>query len=501
MRDEFRFAGGYFPVQLDRFLCRKNPQACTLSGSDTPGQWRNLAGDSLVLPALRFSEYLEFGTVQKPIGTTVAELVSADNPMDCDAFGASCFEALRSLNKNNPVAFDTASAGPVVIPKTGYQTEIDWDRLFSPVVVTAYGSSGDTLDAFPPVVGENIVAVGAGVPQSWYASQPGYQGQQDLFQLIDFPFIDAADEDSIPPEFRLPVTVAVVDTWLDAEHCDLRAVTVAEPFGAGHSPTGPQASFPAARHACGELASSTNIAQDHATHVVGQIAARHGDQGTGGLNPFVDIVFRQVNLESLRFPKYREDLGLALVKDRLATDAEVFNLSWRYFNDQGQRDILESTLTESLSSALIVAAAGNDGTPFRLGACAPLPACFAASPNVFTVVGIDRGTQPFLWRNGEQGSNSSKDFHVGGIAADVFSTTSQNRYGAMSGTSQAAPQVTATAAYLISAHRHYFGNAPLPPIRIKNRIIYTSEIFPQLLESAVGGRRAAEHASRAGNEA
>lgn len=486
MRDESRFVGAYFPLMLDRYLCSLNSHVCQTTGPSSPGVWTNVAGDELTLPALTFTEFLEFGSQQKPAGTSLLELINV-GVNECTPFGMSCAEAVEQLNLHNPAAFVDAAATHVIVPQTGYRTEFDWSP-FNPATGTSVAVSGlddEARSLIKTFVEPNIVAVGAGIPQSSYAGEPAYKDQREMFSLIAFPFSDYADAEDIPAEFRDPVKIAVVDTWLDREHCDLGDhISISPPFADTNPPAGPLQD-----RACGERAAVANQAMDHATHVVGLIGARLDGNGTGGLNPFAQIIFRELNLNSLRNASYREALAVNLVRDSLRNDVDVFNLSWRYFNEFGARDLLEVSLTESLAGALVVVAAGNDGSTFRFGNCVALPACLAHSPNIITVVGIDRqAEQPRLWRSGAQGSNSSTDFHVGAIAADVVSTVSNDRYGAMSGTSQAAPQVTATAAYLISAHRHHFGNRPVPPIRIKNRIIYTSDIFPRLFDESLGGR-------------
>lgn len=486
MRDESRFVGAYFPLALDRYLCSLNAHVCEVAGPDSPAKWKNAAGDELTIPALTFTGFPDFDPKQKPAGTPLLALVESEST-SCALFGGSCAEVIEQLNAHTPAAFDDAAAAEVIVPQTGYQTEFDWDRLnpSADSVAIAADMDAETRSLIKNLVEPNIVAVGAGIPQSSYAGEPAYNDQREMFSLIAFPFSDYADSEDIPAEFRNPVKIAVVDTWLDSEHFELGDhISISSPFAGTH----PSAA-PVQERACGERAAVASEVWDHATHIVGLIAARLDGKGIGGLNPFAHMTFRQVDLQSLASAKYRQELGIALVRDRVTDRAEIFNLSWRYFNERGGLDTLETTLTETLASALVVVAAGNDGSTFRLGNCVALPACFAQSPNVITVVGVDRQVdRPELWRSGAMASNSSTDFHVGAIAADVLSTVSSDRYGTMSGTSQAAPQVTATAAYLISAHRHHFGNRPLPPIRIKNRIIYTSDVFPRLLEASLGGR-------------
>ena len=69
----------------------------------------------------------------------------------------------------------------------------------------------------------------------------------------------------------------------------------------------------------------------------------------------------------------------------------------------------------------------------------------------------------------------------------MLSATKANKHGKLSGTSQAAPQVSATAGYLwaiVAANT----SAIVTPQEIKNRIIYSADFFPHLQNKIMGGR-------------
>jgi hypothetical protein len=209
----------------------------------------------------------------------------------------------------------------------------------------------------------------------------------------------------------------------------------------------------------------------------------------GGLNPFAKVAFRMIDLNAFRDPFGRQEISIGLMTDVITQRIDVFNFSWGYQNSSVGLDSVAEVITGPMSNALVVVAAGNENENFEFGTCPILPACLAGAPNVITVVGLDReAEQPRLWTEANGGSNRNLNFHIGAIADDVVSTVSGNRLGVFSGTSQAAPQVTATAAYIISAFRHVFGDERLPPIRVKNRLISSSDPFPALTSSFVGGR-------------
>src|SRR5690606_735232 len=136
---------------------------------------------------------------------------------------------------------------------------------------------------------------------------------------------------------------------------------------------------------------------------------------------------------------------------------------------------------------LIVAAAGNENRNLENEAnCRITPACFYNLPNVVTVVGIDRSPDaPRIWKkNSAQGSNHSRKFAIAAVADHVWSTARGNKLGMTSGTSIAAPQVTAAASLVISAAEHLLASqigelgARLPPKVVKGRLIYTADVFP-----------------------
>lgn len=168
------------------------------------------------------------------------------------------------------------------------------------------------------------------------------------------------------------------------------------------------------------------------------------------------------------------------------------NISWGYTNQGGRADPIEQAIKALGQNTLFVVAAGNTAQRRDGDVCGDLPACFRDFENVITVVGLDRSSNPpRLWSSDGRGSNWSREFSLGAIAKDVLSTTYKDFTGTMSGTSQAAPQVTAAASLIYSVYQtHYLVEEPEPvllPIRIKNRLIYTSDLFNQLLDKSQGG--------------
>lgn len=478
MREQDRFVGAFFPATVDQMLCRVNPDACTVT-EDGATAWTNTSNDTLNLPKVTFHPVVTFGIIEKPAGTTVDEIWSPE--IDCTSYGFTCTDAVRALNQANPVAYDPKVAGFVTVPQLAYQAEIT-PKTLTPLATERW------IEGRPLVKIDNFLAKGpGGASFASFSGEPAFGLQKDLFDRIDFPFSGVTDPDQVDERFKGKVVIGVADTWFDAGHCEFGGrVMVMNPPTGRHGPGTPGG-------ACGVEAPSDLVSKtwDHATHVVGIIAAGLDGQGVAGLNPFAQLDFQLINLDDFRFVLKRNAIAMTLVADVTNHGVDVFNFSWGYVNDSAGFDQIAGQLTGALATrTLVVVAAGNESIQFKWGACAVLPACLTESPNVITVVGLDRDPDhPSLWqKSGSAGSNSSAAFHIGAIASEVVSTVSGNRFGALSGTSQAAPQVAATAAYIISAYKAMKGGDAVLPVKVKNRLIATSDIFGSLLKSVLGGR-------------
>ena len=242
--------------------------------------------------------------------------------------------------------------------------------------------------------------------------------------------------DEVPPMYKQPIPIAVLDTWFDKEHCELKDNVE---FIVGPPPGG---SNRRAAGVCGEAMSGPvglNEADDHGTHVAGLIASAPNGKGIVGLNPYAKLKYIFVDTDQLRGQGYRLSLGTKILEAGLFKFVRVANISWQYSNEVGSdtSDTIRMNIDNLKQKTLFVVAAGNAAKEFD-DACNVLPACLSNSNNVITVVGLDRNPgQPKLWRDGSLGSNSSQKFSVCAIAEDVLSTAYRNYTGRLSGTSQA----------------------------------------------------------------
>jgi hypothetical protein len=115
--------------------------------------------------------------------------------------------------------------------------------------------------------------------------------------------------------------------------------------------------------------------------------------------------------------------------------------------------------------------------------CDLRPSCFDL-PNVISVAALNgEFLSPNLFiENQKIASNYGSHVHIGAPGDSIFSTIAFGRYGLMSGTSAAAPQVAAVASLMA---KRYHGKTPQ---EIKNRLIYCSDHYDNLEGKLVGGR-------------
>ncbi|MQX62304.1 S8 family serine peptidase [Sinorhizobium meliloti] len=530
LRSERLFFGDFFPEGVDAVLCDINPGVCSREKdpvSETElarvenhvggyrksrGRWSNTAKSTVVVPDLKFESDAIIEAFPYTPGENLDELVSRQH-VDCSYWRVHCADLVKRLNPAllDPKRKVEQRPDTILLPVQGFKTDIvltgiEGSKLRSEVQklermnevdtkVAADRFSGfagkwqDVIQNSPPAdlsldaLENNISSFGAAKAQSF--TDAHFAEEARLLDLIHHPFAAA---DNVKPGFQQPIGVAVFDSWLDKEHCDLNSnvETDYELLNAGAG-----GSERADVTECGSvMAEEPNVPDDHGTHVAGIISAAANNKGVVGLNPFAKLTFVGIDTVSLQDFKYREKVARKIF-DLSFQQTKAANISWRYDN-QGGDDVIARSIQNLEQLTLFVVAAGNQNQPRQGDACGDFPACYRDFPNVLTVVGLNREkTSPDLWHKSEKvGSNWGQKFGLGAIAEDVLSTIYRNRTGRMSGTSQAAPQVTAAASLIYSMYDEHFAvlKPILLPAEVKNRLIYTSELYNELLPKAQGGR-------------
>lgn len=218
------------------------------------------------------------------------------------------------------------------------------------------------------------------------------------------------------------VTVAVVDSGVDARHPDLAGQVLAGASFLGDT---------------GDDGRTDTSSDSHGTAISGIIAATgKADGGTGmiGLAPQAKILPIRVSLDdTVQVTALAE--GIKYAADH---HAQVINISLGAPNPD---PLLRQAVAYALGKdAVVVAAAGNDG---QSGNAPQYPAAF---PGVVDVTGTtDTGA---FWPVSESGPRTT----LAAPATGIYSTNDQRQYVNAEGTSYATAYVAAAAALIRSAH-------------------------------------------------
>jgi len=286
-------------------------------------------------------------------------------------------------------------------------------------------------------VSHRILAVLAGVTASagvWLVLPPvplsaaneecGGQPCTWNFEQIDVPAAQPLGEHGAG------VTVAVVDTWVDFEHPELRHRVVDHAYCVGGD---------------GECRSNTYAPDscDHGTHVAGTVASRHF-----GVAPEATILGIQVLEYEPGSGSCTGSVDDVAAGIRYATGqgAQVVNLSLgslmpKLFQSQAVTDAVRHAAQRGV---VVVFAAGNSGTPLSddYGSAALLVAATGPDGRIASYSSRGDGIQ-LAAPGGESGGGCTE-------SRCVLSTVPDGDYGLHEGTSMAAPHVSGTAALLIA---------------------------------------------------
>ncbi len=310
----------------------------------------------------------------------------------------------------------------------------------------------------------------ASVGEALYA-QDFEQERERLDGLISFPFVKPSE---YPPDFQ-GGTVAVFDGWIDPRHCALSADRV-KVVNIAARPR------PKDVARCETMVKADTV-WDYGTHVVGLIGGFHSEKLGFGLNPYAKIYAYQVDFATLpkAASKAAEDIANHLYKLQ-REGVDVVNMSFGYYLPEGGQDRIEAAILGLERGSLLVAAAGNHGLD-KSHICDVRPACFDL-PNVISVAGLNasKDAPDLLTEKGQVLTNYGDDISIGAVGSEVFSTIAFGRYGRLSGSSQAAPQVTAVASMLLRKYRK------MTPQEVKNRLIYCSDSVAKFQGKLFGGR-------------
>lgn len=271
----------------------------------------------------------------------------------------------------------------------------------------------------------------------WYLRSGNLQKSWDLLRTRGI----AAGGDS-------SVVVAVIDTGVDYTHEDLKDniwVNTKEIPGNGIDDDG---------NGCiddvygVDLETGRDSGMDdngHGTHVAGIIAASNNHIGVVGLAYNVKLMPIKAGMASGFFNQSQIAKGILYAYNN---GADVINMS---FGGSASTIAVQDALETAYTRCVLVAAAGNDGMPNE-GRPITAPTYPAALSYVMGVMSVDMSGVESGFTNYDVAAYSSVEYEVYAPGSQILSTIPGNRYATWSGTSMAAPYVSAMAALLRSAY-------------------------------------------------
>lgn len=281
-------------------------------------------------------------------------------------------------------------------------------------------------------------------------NDPLISSQYYLTQIQAIAACDAVRA-SLPASDTRRIIVGVVDGGVDYVHEDLQSVMYTNPGESGTDANGKDRRTNgvdddrngriddwrgwdfAGDDGRSEDNDPRNVVNDHGTHVAGTIGAtsnnRLGIAGVFNLSSHISILPVKCGTERGRTNAIYN--GLKGVLYAATMGANVINCSFGdyAFRSDAEQEIIN--VAERLG-AVVVASAGNDGV-------------YAAS-----YPGAYQGVLTVGWLNENGRKSGSSNYYpsigINAPGSNIFATMPENQYGIKSGTSMAAPQVSAAAA-------------------------------------------------------
>lgn len=258
------------------------------------------------------------------------------------------------------------------------------------------------------------------------------------------------------------VIVAVIDTGVDYTHPDLKAnMWVNREEIPGNGIDDDENGYIDDVYGVSTTGSTYNHTGDpmddhgHGTHVAGIIGATNNKEGIVGIAYNVKIMAIKAGQATGVFNQ--SDIAEAILY-AYEMGADVINMS---FGGSACSIAVQDALTTAYTTATLVASAGNDGMPNQptKNYPIPLPNYPAALSYVIGVMSVNAHGVESTFTNWDVISFNSVEYEIYAPGEQIMSTLPDGRYGKLSGTSMAAPIVSAAAALL----RSYFSDRDMYP--------------------------------------
>ncbi|MCI6678890.1 MAG: S8 family serine peptidase [Oscillibacter sp.] len=312
-------------------------------------------------------------------------------------------------------------------------------RALDNVVLAEYDymyAAADTTLIDSDTVAEAVQG-NASCQDQWYLRSGNLQKSWDLLRTRGI----AAGGDS-------SVVVAVIDTGVDYTHEDLKDniwVNTKEIPGNGIDDDG-NGYIDDVYGVDLETGRDSGMDDNgHGTHVAGIIAASNNHIGVVGLAYNVKLMPIKAGMASGFVTQSQIATGILYAYNN---GADVINMS---FGGKPSDIAVQEALETAYTRCVLVAAAGNDAMPNE-GRPITAPTYPAALSYVMGVMSVDMWGVESGFTNYDVRAYSSVEYEVYAPGSQILSTIPGNRYATWSGTSMAAPYVSAMAALLRSAY-------------------------------------------------
>lgn len=469
------------PVELDAALCSLNPGICSFGEKGAPDWTRAWPERTMMVPDVELKltyqiSSREWSRFSAQIVQVAVQETSDFVSMWCRQFPAGSkecpqHEAEKAGWSEQPVIFKYAD-------DSGTLHKEYW-AVGDPVALQRLGASASPFKMLAVPVVEATVGLQKG-SAGGVARITRTLSDRALFEQK--PRLESLSEDNKVPYERMgfsgvdgkllmpwpsglvpsPIRIAHIDALADLNHCGFGAGVVFKRYavdpqtGIGRMEDVPRpavatiaATVPtpgaATAPACGQIDPAPIEQRSHGTHTLGilvDLLTLGGKAAEPGLDPDLPpIVIYHVPVElSPTNPAAMEQLYKA-IRQFPSWGVTLVNISasWSLADTQ----LIERAINELQDQVLFVAAAGNEQ---QVDSCSVSPACIKGK-NVVSVVALGMDAQNRLTVLDK--SNRGLDHDIGALGADIFSAVSDNRIGKLSGTSQAAPLVTAVIAHLM----------------------------------------------------
>jgi len=487
---------------LDIYLCTLNKHACDIDkAKGTQGtRWRNAKAPNaaeipdyecpdsrlptyvLCLPNVKLTRYLTSTVYSYNPKQENLEQIVVNRSGGCSDLDQRCERVIKELNR---IPVEQGSNDKIRLPVAAYRMTlpiadaahlekitITLDQLIQELRSTgrlATEQSNVYYTVSSPLTAQSHLVSAAEVD-----FDPLLNYVEPL-KIMNYPYETAKQ---FYKERMQLITVGIWDEHVDPQHCDFfeqgkSAIVLSEPLPWNQN-TDP--AKPAPQPDCQAIRSPLELRWDHGTYVTGIVAARINGHGIVGVNPRVLLwTYELGDGERL---KDDDDPLFRIAAASQIRSPMLINVSLA--EDIGPHQSMLEALIKKYPNILWIAAAGNNGKMIdKIEDCRIIPACISMSGDyLISVVALDtKGVN--RWIGETKSSNWGNAFDVAAIGTAV-STLYGNSFGAMAGTSVAAPYVSGLASLLFAK-----SHVPLTAKQVKERILYTvdfSDAFDDMVK-------------------